>query len=258
MNNKSQKTLTQQRKNKSNTVVYILLVLLGIGTIYPSHANEKIKELRGGWKELEGCKLVEASGNDGDSFHVEHLGKEYVFRLYLVDCPETDIEMIGRNVEQIQDFEAPLEKLLITGKLATELTKTLLSRPFTVLTKGEDAMGRSQLGRSYAFVTTSKGEDLGEVLLEHGLARSHGKDTDAPTMHSNLRQKYDRIAERSKRQDIGAWGKKEIELSSNSLVSVGDLSRAKREIKELQKENKDNLENLAASLGKENLEIQKN
>jgi endonuclease YncB( thermonuclease family) len=242
----------------NKTLIINASLILNLALISNGLSRQTEKELRDGWRELEGCELVEASGNDGDSFHVEHLGKEYVFRLYLVDCPETDIEMISRNVEQIQDFEAPLEKLLITGKLASELTKTLLDRPFTILTKGENAMGRTQLGRSYAFVTTSKGEDLGEVLLEHGLARSHGRNTSAPSIRNDLQDKYDRIAERSKRQRIGAWGEKEVKLPSNSLVSSGDLSRAKREARDIQKENKTELKELASSLGEENLEIQKN
>lgn len=239
----------------TQTLPTLFLILLLTNQALSSQSE---KELQDGWKELHGCKLIEASGNDGDSFHVEHLGKEYVFRLYLVDCPETDIFMITRNIEQIQDFGAPLEKLLIAGKLATELTKKLLSKPFTVLTKGENAMGRSELGRNYAFVTTSNNKDLGEIILEHGLGRSHGKSVDAPSMRSDLRSKYDRLAEREKRKGSGAWGKKEVKLSLTSLISNGDVSRAKREVKEFERENKEMFKNLASSLGKEEVEIQRN
>jgi len=40
------------------------------------------------WQELTGCKFAEQDFNDGDSFHVKHKGKEYIFRLYFVDTPE--------------------------------------------------------------------------------------------------------------------------------------------------------------------------
>src|SRR5262245_28667425 len=42
------------------------------------------------WEVLEGCRLVEAGARDGDSFHVRHRDREYVFRLYFADAPETD------------------------------------------------------------------------------------------------------------------------------------------------------------------------
>jgi endonuclease YncB( thermonuclease family) len=242
--------------NKKTTHIKSILLILTLLAGNTGLSKQSEKELRDGWKELEGCELVESKGNDGDSFHVMHLDKEYVFRLYLVDCPETDIEMIGRNVEQIQDFGAPLEKLLIAGKLATGLTKELLSKPFKVLTKGENAMGQTALGRSYAFVTTSKGEDLGEILLEHGLARSHGRDAEAPTVRSDLQGKYDRIADRIKRGNVGAWGKKEVKLPTNSLVNSADLARAKREVREMQRENREHIKGLVTSLGEENIEIQ--
>jgi hypothetical protein len=42
------------------------------------------------WIVLEDCRLIPNPANDGDSFHVSAGEKEYLFRLYLVDAPETD------------------------------------------------------------------------------------------------------------------------------------------------------------------------
>ena len=41
---------------------------------------------------LDNCVLVMNRFSDGDSFHVSAKGKEYIFRLYFVDAPETDAE----------------------------------------------------------------------------------------------------------------------------------------------------------------------
>lgn len=222
-----------------------------------SIAKQEKKDLGDGWEELTNCKLIKTEGNDGDSFHVEHGGKEYVFRLYLADCPETDIQKLGRNMEQMVDFGAPLEKIIIAGKLASILSDEILSKPFKILTKWEDAMGQSKLGRSYAFVETSKGEDFGEILVTHGLARSHGRNTSAPQISQNLQEKYDRIAERAQRQGLGAWGKGEVKLPTGSLLSSADLSKAKREAKYLEREKREEFRNLSKSLGKENISISK-
>ena len=52
------------------------------------------------WIVLENCRLIVNPANDGDSFHVSVGEKEYIFRLYLVDAPETDEMNPGRLVEQ--------------------------------------------------------------------------------------------------------------------------------------------------------------
>jgi len=41
------------------------------------------------WVVLNQCQLIPNESNDGDSFHVRAAGKEYLFRLYFVDAPET-------------------------------------------------------------------------------------------------------------------------------------------------------------------------
>jgi endonuclease YncB( thermonuclease family) len=202
------------------------------------------EDLRDGWVKLTGCKLVESESNDGDSFRVIHNKKEYVFRLYLVDAPETDINHLQRNLEQQNHFEAPIEKLIATGLLAKRLSEKTLAKPFTVITKFEDARGQTKLGRSYAFVESGEGKDLGKLLLEHGLARSYGRNADAPKIRSDLRSTYDRIEERAKRTKLGSWGPGEIKLPSQALLSSGDIAKALRETRAFGRENKDTLKSV--------------
>jgi len=45
------------------------------------------------FQRLDNCRLIADAYNDGDSFHVKADGKEWIFRLYFVDAPETGSEM---------------------------------------------------------------------------------------------------------------------------------------------------------------------
>ncbi|MGB0991168.1 MAG: thermonuclease family protein [Akkermansiaceae bacterium] len=145
-------------------------------------------------KVYEGCRWVNENGNDGDSFSVEWKDpknpkvekKKMVIRLYGVDCMETsDVKphSIDRLVVQglyfgIHKKDMGKDKFKWTKKLGSEATaftrNKLRGKPFTVTTWHEHAMGQRK-GRIYAYVTTSKGEDLGELLVRNGLARIHGK-----------------------------------------------------------------------------------
>ena len=55
---------------------------------------------RGNWVALENCRLILNPANDGDSFHVRVNEKDYLFRLYFVDAPETDSANPARLIEQ--------------------------------------------------------------------------------------------------------------------------------------------------------------
>jgi DNA uptake protein ComE-like DNA-binding protein len=133
-------------------------------------------------QELQNFKnsvLVESGWADGDSFPVALPdGKEIVLRLYYVDCNETSAgtETDQRRVRDqssyfgIDDHKITLE----VGRRAADEVKNLLAKPFTVHTAFASAPGRSAKPRTYGFVTLSDGRDLGEVLVENGLARSYG------------------------------------------------------------------------------------
>ena len=124
------------------------------------------------WATLQGGHYLVKRANDGDSFHVSIQGKEYIFRLYFVDAPETTSEFRDRVEEQANYFGVTVEQVLKLGELAKAYAREKLSGPFLVRTCWEDAMGRSRMLRFYAFVQTNNG-DLGEQLVENGLARIH-------------------------------------------------------------------------------------
>jgi endonuclease YncB( thermonuclease family) len=161
------------------------------------------------WETIEGCRLIDNAANDGDSFHVEADGEERIFRLYFVDTPEThdDARMADRIAEQAELFGITEEESLETGKKAAAFTRAVLSRPFTVTTRGQNARGASALKREYAFVETADGEDLGEMLVSRGLARSFGEDAALPPYRArDLRDKYDQLEAEAKHDKLGAWG----------------------------------------------------
>jgi competence protein ComEA len=159
------------------------------------------------WIVLKDCRLIPNQANDGDSFHVSAGNKEYLFRLYLVDAPETDELAPRRLIEQAKYFSITVPQAIEVGRVAKDFTQQKLSEPFTVLTHMSDAMGQSRLERFYAFVETKEG-DLGEQLVRNGLARSYGFKT-APPGLTNSRIEVDKLQQfedEAKRENIGAWG----------------------------------------------------
>src|SRR5881396_4084587 len=136
------------------------------------------------WIVLNNCRLIANPANDGDSFHASAGAKEYIFRLYLVDAPETDEMTPGRLVEQAKYFGITVPQAIEVGQAAKEFTRERLAEPFTVFTHMSDAMGRSKLERFYAFVQTKEG-DLGEQLVRNGLARNYGSKAVPPGLRNS-------------------------------------------------------------------------
>lgn len=129
-------------------------------------------------QRLDGAVLVKSGGNDGDSFRISHQGKELTIRLYYADCPETHAGTPSgaqRLREQARYFGLPdATRTIHHGQQAAAFTLEQLSKPFTVHTSYATAPGRSKNGRIYGFVTTASGQNLATLLVENGLARSHG------------------------------------------------------------------------------------
>lgn len=179
------------------TAIFALL----LSVAFPALADE--------WETIRGCRLMENESNDGDSFHVKADGKERIFRLYFVDTPEAESGgyVEGRVTEQAEAFGITEEESVEMGKKAAAFTRAVLSRPFKVTTRGQGAMGASKLPREYAFIETADGEDLGEMLVSRGLARSFGEDAAPPGKSASaLRSTYDRLEAKARRERLGAWG----------------------------------------------------
>lgn len=159
------------------------------------------------WMEWKDCSLQENDSNDGDSFHVKAGGRGYICRLYFVDAPETDAGFPERVAEQGKYFGINPAQAVELGELAWKFTSEKLSRPFTIRTCRQNAMGRSNKPRYYAFVETSEG-DLGELLVANGLARVHGVTTASPGSSSSAQeeQKLQRLEREARRLQLGGWG----------------------------------------------------
>ncbi len=159
-----------------------------------------------GWTVLESCRLLKNNANDGDSFHVGHDGKEYIFRLYLVDAAETDNAFPDRVKDQARYFRLSDKDTLRLGREAAKFTTSVLaSGSFTVYTRWEDARGNSSLPRYYALVQTSHG-DLDELLTREGLVRQYGMPIDGNT-GDRKRSRLKRLEQEARSQGSGAWGK---------------------------------------------------
>lgn len=157
------------------------------------------------WITMKDCRLVPSDGNDGDSFHFLSGGQEYIARLYFVDCAEKDDQVPDRIVKQMEAFGVTEDKVYRYGHEAKKFTERVLARPFTVVTRFQDAMGRSKLPRYYSFIfPNGTRKDLGSLLAEAGLARSFGQ-----TAQNDLRldrAHYDRLEERARREGMGIFG----------------------------------------------------
>ena len=158
------------------------------------------------WDTMQGCRLIQNEYNDGDSFHFEKDGKEFIARLYFVDTPETDNTYPERVAEQAAHHGKSIEETIYIGRYAKQVTAQLLSKPFAVVTRYQDALGRSKLHRIYAFIATADGEDLGEILVKNGLARSHGTAGAPPGKTiAVLRATYDKLENAARSQMLGIY-----------------------------------------------------
>ena len=135
------------------------------------------------WEMLKDCRLIDNASNDGDSFRVRASnGDELLFRLYHVDCPESESDSVvaDRITKQAAHFGITETQSLRGGVMAKDFTKKALSQPFVVVTRFQKALGRSKLQRYYAVVLVGGKTDLAEMLVRAGLARAHGQVVDAP------------------------------------------------------------------------------
>jgi endonuclease YncB( thermonuclease family) len=182
------------------------------------------------WRTLKDCRLVPNPSNDGDSFHVHANGEEYVFRLYYVDTPETDLSFKDRVQEQANYFGLSIEDTLSLGQRAAVFTeRQLRSHPFAVVTCWQDAQGRSRLERYYAFVVVDD-KDLSEELVRQGLARVYGMKVTKPdgTKTRAEEEKLLALEREAKEAHRGGWGKAtdtpaSESSSSNALPRIAPL-----------------------------------
>jgi len=160
------------------------------------------------WVTLTDCRYVDNPSNDGDSFHVRQGDREFIFRLYWVDCPETDRQFPKRVEEQAKHFGASTNEMLRYGRDAALAVRELLrGQPLEITTRWQNARGRSKLKRHYAFVRYGGGVDLATELVTRGLARLHGvKAADPKGMPAEwIEERLVSLERNAKEKKRGAW-----------------------------------------------------
>jgi endonuclease YncB( thermonuclease family) len=134
-----------------------------------------------GWTELDGVIYEEEKYSDGDSFRARRNRSRYIFRLYFVDTPETDIRFPDRVQEQADYLGVEFEQAVEGGEEAANWLHDLLAEQesLTVYTRYADARGASDRKRYYAMVKIGD-RWLSELLVENGYARVFGVDSELP------------------------------------------------------------------------------
>lgn len=143
---------------------------------------------------FKNCTFVPTDWADGDSFQIRTEGGEiFTVRLYGADCIE--IHTKGPNDhnrlrEQRRYFgitnakktrDESLDLALDFGQKAAELSSQLFSKPFTVYTYKQVALGDKDFIRYCSFIETANGLDLSMELIRKGLARHGGYKAVSPT-----------------------------------------------------------------------------
>ena len=158
------------------------------------------------WETLTQCTLAENPYNDGDSFRVRQGDREFIFRLYFVDTPEMDDAFKERVQEQANYFGVDSKTVVDVGQQATAYVRQQLSQPFTVVTRWQQAQGRSKLPRFYAFIEVN-GQDLGSLLVSQGLARVFGVRATTPSgvVAETARSALLALEDSARHERLGAW-----------------------------------------------------
>lgn len=186
---------------RNHIILYALICLL-----YPATTPEVLAAKK--WRMKEDCTLIENKANDGDSFHVRVNKRHYLFRLYWVDAPETDMGVPERVAEQAEYFGISTDDAIKYGKEAAKFTADFLKGSFTVHTKFADAMGRSARDRDYGIIEKD-GKYLHIELVRAGLARIHGfqeVSEDMPPI-GTMRMRVKAAEAEAKKEKRGAWSK---------------------------------------------------
>ncbi len=147
------------------------------------------------------------SATDGDSFHLRHRGRDYVFRLYFVDAAETNVRFPERNQAQAEAFDLTLTNTLRLGETAARFTTRFLRRPCTVVTRWENGLGAGSQPRFYALVFGGR-TNLAAELVRQGLARVYGRSAPWPDAAGGVRlwEELHAAEREARRANRGAWG----------------------------------------------------
>src|SRR5438067_12901684 len=123
---------------KSMWQLGVLAFLVTAATVSPGLAAAP-------WATLQGGHYLVKRANDGDSFHVSVEGKEYIFRLYFVDAPETTPGFRDRVEGKANYSGVTADRVWQVGDLANQLRRGRRTEPFLWRPGGEEPAGRSRM-----------------------------------------------------------------------------------------------------------------
>ncbi|HEY2952563.1 MAG TPA: helix-hairpin-helix domain-containing protein [Verrucomicrobiae bacterium] len=199
----------------------------------PAQLRKDAEHPLGNWEVLDGCRLLTNAPMDGDSFHVLHRGRDYLVRLYFVDAPETDASLRERIEDQAEYFGIAVADVPRGGILATKLTREKLTgREFTVVTRWQNAMGRSRQARFYGIVLVH-GKSLADELVSNGLARIYGLRANWPetTRSATIINKLKNLEMTAREQGRGLWDLKAFAHSTPGASKASELKGGKSGLK---------------------------
>lgn len=182
--------------------VSLRMVLLMFAIVSTEVAPAERKQ----WEELAQCRYVSNKYNDGDSFRVNCGGREFRFRFYFVDAPETGLTNGAQVDDQRAYFRVTFEDVVSAGEKANARVREILQEPFSVSTRWAVAGGRSAEPRYYGLIDVG-GKRLIEVLLAEGLVRTKGIFVNLPTGEKSKAyvEKLRDLERQAKDQKRGAW-----------------------------------------------------
>ena len=184
------------------------------------------------WEILENCQLVTNAVVDGDSFHILHDGREYIFRLYFVDAPEKESSLKERIQDQAAYFGIAEDDVTRAGGLAARFTRQKLTETnFTVTTRWQNAMGRSSLARFYCVLTVND-ENLAELLVANGIARIYGLRANVPggLRSTTFINKLKNLELTAREKKLGVWDESQFprmetgEAPASTTNAVGETT----------------------------------
>jgi endonuclease YncB( thermonuclease family) len=195
--------------SRSWSIFVVAVLLVSAAKIYASAKKE--------WVTLSDCQYLDAADNDGDSFRVQAGDKEFTARLYYVDAPETNLKQAERTREQSIHFGITLDDTLKAGTKAKKRVRELLQKSFLIRTRWATAGGRGRESRYYVIVEIDD-KNLGEILINEGLARTKGVAPNLPTgEHAGAyMQRLEGLEADARQKKIGAWSTSTTKAETNS------------------------------------------
>ena len=191
-------------------LVWLSVALLQAWQHFRDKPTPPRPEHDGSFAVLKHARLVDDSGNDGDSFKIAHDGGEQVLRLYFVDCPEKrQYALVNNRLKDQAGYFGGLSipQTVNLGMEAKAFTEKLLrEQDFTIHTRWERVYDSA---RSYALVFFDDGEELSEKLVKAGLCRIHTKGTVMPDgqREFDFENRLRALEREAKAAQRGAWGK---------------------------------------------------